>query len=541
MTGYYRKRQERGKAVYDILIKDGFVIDGTGEGGKKRDIGIAGDRIVFIGDASITEGTRVIRADGSVVAPGFIDIHSHSDFNLLADPTAESKVCQGVTTEVVGQCGLSGAPLEGAVWVRRKNELAHMGIPVTWSSLDEYLQRLEEAKPIVNVATLIGHGNLRAAVVGYENRLATGRELRRMSHLLSRDLAMGAYGLSTGLMYPPGVYASGDELLTLNRIVAEFQGIYATHLRSEGDQLVEAIQEALSLAERAGVSLQISHLKTYGKKNWGKLPTVFSLIETFRSRGLAVHVDRYPYTASSTGLDVLLPSWVWEGGQQEELNRLADPACRMRMTESLQVHNGDPEFWDNVMVSAVKSSENRRFEGKTLREISVSRRCSPWDAVYELLREEELDVEALFFFMSEENLGRILAKEYCMIGSDSAARSVSGILRRGKPHPRGFGTFPRILHQWAGKGKGFPLETAIHKMTGLPAEKLGLRNRSVIREENFADLVVFNPSAIQDRADYGQPFQLPVGIDYVIINGTIVIEEGRLTGNRPGTVLRKGS
>jgi N-acyl-D-amino-acid deacylase len=525
--------------MYDIVIKNGFIVDGNGQPGRKGDIGILGDRIEVIGKCSIDQGKKVICAAGKVVAPGFIDIHSHSDFNLLANPGAESKVYQGVTTELMGHCGVSGAPMEGLVRDRRGEELANLGLSINWSTMDEYLLRLEKAQPIVNLATLVGHGNLRGAVVGYDNRPPSKNELKQMEAMLLQSLEMGAFGLSTGLIYPPGVYSSPEELLALTKLVAESGGMYATHLRSEGDGLVESVEEALSIAEKTGVSLQISHLKTYGRRNWTKLPSVFRIIEDSRRKGLNIHADRYPYTASSTDLDVLLPSWAGEGGWEKELEHLDDPDSQQRMTKEILAQDPEPEFWDKVIITTVKNEKNRPLEGKTLAEISTQKKRAPWEILYELLREEELKVGAIFFFMSEENLKKILIKDYVMIGTDSAARSVSGILRRGKPHPRGFGTYPRILHRWTGQGKLLSLENAIYKMTGLPAKKLGVNDRGLIQPGYFADLVVFDPSTIQDQADYDNPFQHPVGIEHVIVNGVEIISEGKITGKKPGKILRK--
>jgi len=525
--------------MYDIIIKNGYIIDGCGQPGRRGDVGVIGESIEEIGECAAHQGKRVIDAEGQVVAPGFIDIHSHSDFTLLADPGAESKVCQGVTTELVGQCGVSGAPLEGEVLKRRKEELAALGLDASWSTMEEYFQRLQQARPIVNIATLAGHGNLRGVAVGYENRAPSKAELDRMKDMLLQCLEAGAFGMSTGLIYPPGIYSSRAELETLAALVAQFHGIYATHLRSEGDELEESLKEAIALASETGVSLQISHLKTYGKRNWKKLPSVFQIIDDARRRGLDVHADRYPYTASSTDLDVLLPSWVHEGGREQTLRRLEDPGNQERMTEEILSQEPEPEFWDKVVISSVAHEENRKWEGQTLAEISAQAGSAPWQVLYEVLRKEKLRVGAIFSFMSEENLRRILAKDYVMIGSDSAARSVSGILRKGNPHPRGFGTYPRMLHRWSLDERLLLPETAVHKMTGLPAQKLGLHDRGLIKPHYFADLVIFDPSTIKDQADYRDPYQYPVGIKHVIINGIEVIASGAMTGRRSGKILRK--
>jgi N-acyl-D-aspartate/D-glutamate deacylase len=335
------------------------------------------------------------------------------------------------------------------------------------------------------------------------------------------------------------MFAEHAELEELVSVASEFNGIYATHLRSEGDQLEEAVQEALALAGKTGSSLLISHLKTYGKRNWGKLPSVLLLIEEARKTGLSVHADRYPYTASSTDLDVLLPPWAHDGGAEETLTRLEDQDIRDRMTQEILAQEPEPEFWESVIITSVAHEENREWEGKTLAAIAGQAMSAPCEVLYEILTKERLQVGAIFSLMSEDNLRRILAQEYVMIGSDSAARSTSGILRKGKPHPRGFGTFPRVLRGVRSQETLMDLEEAVHKMTGMPAEKLGLHDRGLINPGYFADLVIFDPSIVKDRADYGDPYQHPVGINYVIINGIEVVSGGEVTGKRPGKVLRK--
>lgn len=524
---------------FDLVLSRGTVIDGSGSPGILGDVGIKGERIACVGRVEQEQARLVIDASGKIIAPGFIDVHSHSDFSLLADPGGESKILQGVTTELIGQCGGSGAPMQGPVRERRQAELIDLGIRITWASFEEYLHRLEEAGPNVNVASLVGHGNLRGGIVGYENRPASPDELRQMARLLRESLARGAYGLSSGLIYPPGAYCSTGELAELARIVGEFQGIYATHLRSEGDLLEEAVDEAIAIAEAGGVSLQLSHLKTHGKENWGKLPAVFQKIEAARDRGVEVHADRYPYTASSTDLDVLLPSWAWEGGNEAELARLADPVTRGRMREEILAQSRGRDFWDKVMVTSVRTAQNRKWEGRTLAEIGASTGQDPMEVLFGLLGEEELKVGAVFFFMSEENLLKIMGKDYVMVGTDSSTRSFSGITRRGVPHPRGFGTYPRALYLWAGEGKLLSWEAAVHKMTGLPARKIGLLDRGLIRPGHFADLVVLDPATIRDRAEYHDPYRAPQGIEDVLVNGALAVEKGAATGKRAGKVLRK--
>lgn len=533
------RRNKEDMSGFDLIVRNGTVFDGSGAPGTEGDVGIKGERIAFVGRVEQEDARMVIDASGKIIVPGFIDVHSHSDFSLLANPGGESKILQGVTTELLGQCGASGAPLEGAVRQRRQEELNDLGIVITWRSFEEYLDRLEEASPNVNLACLVGHGNLRGGTVGYENRPASRDERECMARWLRESLEKGAYGLSSGLIYPPGAYASTAELMELAAIVADFQGMYATHLRSEGDAIEDAIDEAIAIAEGQGVSLQISHLKTHGKENWGKLPAVFQKIEAARSRGVEVHADRYPYIASSTDLDVVLPSWAWEGGHEAEMARLADPVTRGRIRNEILALSRDPDFWDKVMVISVRTAQNRKWEGKTIAEIGTFTGRDPVDALFRLLTDEELKVGAVFFLMSEENLLKIMGKGYVMVGTDSSTRSFSGVTRRGVPHPRGFGTYPRVLRQLTGSGKLLTWEESIHKMTGLPARKIGLSDRGLIRPGYFADLVVIDPVKVRDRAEYQDPYQAPEGIDYVMVNGAVAVERGAATKKRAGKVLRK--
>ncbi len=527
------------ESTFDLIIKNGFIVDGSGQPGQQADVGISGERIASVGALEHASAKYAIEAHNLVVAPGFIDIHSHSDFTLLANPEADGKVRQGVTTELIGQCGVSGAPMLGEFKDRRKEELVALGLDPTWTTIEEYFALLEEATPIVNVATLVGHGNLRAGVMGYTNRPPSRNEQHHMRSLLEESLQAGALGLSAGLIYPPGVYSSSKELTDLARLVSRSSGVYATHLRSEGDQLEEALTEALTVARETGVSLQIAHLKTYGERNWSKLPAVFDRIEEARKSGLSVHADRYPYTASFTDLDVLLPSWAWEKGAQHELTLLADPKVRKKITDEVLLANPEAEFWKKIVIATVKNDQNRSAEGKSLALLAAERKQDPWEVLYDLLLDEALRVTAIFFAMSDDNLQKILAKDYVMVGTDSAARSIAPKRVEGKPHPRGFGTFPRFLCQWTGPGKPLSLEQAIYKVTGMPAEKLGLRDRGYLQPGFYADIAVFDPAAIRDRADYEKPFQPPEGIEHVLVNGQLVLFDGIMTGKRPGKILQR--
>lgn len=522
-----------------LLIKNGLIIDGTSRPSEEADVLIEGDRIVSVGRVPAANAETVIDAAGMVVCPGFVDIHSHSEFSLLAHPQGDGKLLQGVTTEVNGNCGLSAGPLLGAYQERRKSELEDLGVRLSWIMLGDYLEELEHRGSAVNVATFVGHGNLRGGVVGYENRRASPAEMEKMKRLLRDAMKEGALGLATGLIYPPGVYADIDELIELAKVVSEFGGIYSSHMRSEGDGLIEAITEAIEIGEKAGVGVQISHLKTSGQRNWHKLPQALALIESARQRGVDVTADRYPYTAAGTDLDAVLPSWAYEGGNGAELARLRDPETRKRLTDDILAQHPEPEYWSRVAVASVDTDANKGLEGLNMAEIADKRGVPPWEALYDLLIEEHFKVGAIFYSMSEENLRAILRQPWVMVGSDSTNRGFSGITAKGKPHPRGFGSFPRVLGKFVREEGLMTLEEAIHKMTAQPAKKLGLKDRGEIRPGAFADVVIFNAETVLDRADFDNPYQRPVGIRDVLVNGQIAVRNGEAKGTLAGQILRK--
>lgn len=516
---------------FSLLIRGGTVIDGTGGPARRADLGVRGGRLAAVGDLAGAEADRVIEAEGLAVAPGFIDIHSHSDFTILIDPRAEGKVRQGVTTEAIGMCGTSASPLAGEKLARARERNKNRDLRIDWTDLPGYRRRVEERGTAVNLVPLTGQGNLRGSVIGYGEGAASGEEMKRMRALLERELESGSRGLSTGLVYPPGVFSVFEELAKLLRPVAAAGGIYSTHLRDESDRVEEAVGEALALAGETGVSVQIAHLKVQGRRNWGRLERCLEQIESARRGGLAVHCDRYPYLASATDLDILLPAWAVAGGPETELKRLKDPAIRERLREEIA-----RDDWAAVVISRVSGSANRELEGLNLEEAARLRGADPAGLFFSLLIEEELAVAALFFGMSPDNLARVLVKPYTMIGSDASARAVSGPLSRGFPHPRTFGTFPRVLGDFVRDGT-LSLPGAVRKMTGLPAAKLGLADRGVIREGAAADLTVFNPEKIRPRATYRRPLNYPEGIEYVIVNGETVVEPSGHIGRLPGVFL----
>ncbi len=522
----------------DYLIKDGFIIDGnTADTSPKiADIAIEGDRIKAIGDLSGITARETISIKGLCASPGFIDAHAHSEFTLLADGRAEGKICQGITTEINGNCGLSAAPLYGQALEQRDSDLTALDIKDRWSTFEEYFTLLKKRGIALNFATLVGHGNLRASVAGYSDRPLSKDHLTKMKVLLKDAMKAGAMGLSTGLIYPPGIYSDTSELIELAREAAKHDGIYTTHMRSEGDKLLEAVNEVIMIVNESGIRAHISHLKTDGERNWKKLKRVFEQIEHENMNGFNVTCDRYPYIASSTDLDSLFPSWAFEGGHKKEMHRLKKEQPRLK-NDILKKHP-DKSFWKTVMISSVIAENNRWMEGKTLFEISIPLKKTPIQCMFDILIEDNLKTGAIFFSMNEENLRSILKRPYTMIGSDSSARSFDGITSNEKPHPRAFGSFPRVLGKYVREQNILTLSEAIYKMTGLPAETFGLKERGSIIEGYFADLTIFDPRNISDMAEYNNPFVRPKGIHHVFVNGTPVLFEGEMTNKLPGVIIK---
>lgn len=523
---------------FDLIIKNGTVVDGTGATGRKADIGIKGDTIAIIDSPIDDANSPSLNASDMVVAPGFVDIHSHSDFLWLARPESDSKVLDGVTTEICGNCGLSAFPLRGKVLERRAQGLAKYGIDITWQSAADFFDMAGKVNSSINRAFLVGHGNIRACTVAYENRCPTPQELLRMKQDLEEAMIAGAFGMSSGLIYPPGCYALRDELGEMCKMVTDHDGFYSTHIRNEGNSLEEALSEAIDVARRSGVRLQVSHLKTSGNRNWGKIDVVRSLIERAIDNGINVTCDRYPYTAAATDLDSVLPHWVYEGGIEQQIQRLKDAATRKRIADEL-AQTEDDSLWEEVMISSVCYEKNRWTVGKTVSEIARDLRKSPIETVFDLLIDEDTRVDIFLFSMCEQNLERILGWDFVFVGSDSSLRSAEGILSEGKPHPRSYGTFSRVLGRFCRDKQLLSLENAIQKMTGLPAQKVRLKKRGLLKEGYFADITIFDPRKITDRSTFIAPHQYSSGVEYVVVNGQITVNNGKHTGITGGRVLRK--
>lgn len=507
----------------DILIRGGMVYDGSGGPGRETDIAVTGDRISVIGEKlNIPKAREVIDARGLAVAPGFIDPHAHTDRELLINPRAESKIHQGITLEIAGNCGSSP-------WL---TSAEHAG-----KNLSDFFSRLERGGIALNYATLVGHGAIRTYVMGTNDRPPSDRELRRMRKVLRDSLEAGARGMSTGLYYAPGSFAKTDEIITLCRDLVPFGGIYTTHMRDEGDALLESIDEAITIGRESGASIQISHLKTMYPRNHGKLSAALSRIEAAHKAGISVLADRYPYIASSTTLDVFFPRWAQQGATREFLARLRDPALEPKLREHLAQIEKKIVSWNTILICSVGSGKNRAFEGKTVQQAAAESRKPSFEFIRDLLIEENNKVDIINFAMNEDNLRKILAHPLVAVCTDGFSLAPYGKLGGGKPHPRNYGTFPRVLGKYVREEKVLTLPRAIRKMTSLAAEKFGIKGRGYLREGYFADVVLFNPDTVADRAVWTQPHQYPTGIEYVLVNGRVVINRGEHTGVLPGKCL----
>jgi N-acyl-D-amino-acid deacylase len=507
------------RAEHALVVRGGTVYDGMGGEGLRRDVAIADGRIVAIAPTISERGVEEIDARGLAVAPGFIDIHSHADGSLSDDPRAESVIRQGITTIVGGQDG-SSRGVDGP------------------DSFAAYLASVTALRPAVNVAAMVGLGSVRGRVVGQDDRPATAAELARMTELVDRALQAGACGASSGLEYTPGAFASLDELIAVCRPLSARRLPYATHMRNEDDRLMESIDESIAVARGARCPLQISHLKTQGPRNWGKLDEAFARVANARREGIDVAFDRYPYTAYSTGLTNLFPVWSRDGGTEAFLARLADPSVAPRIREATLAKVDLIGGWQNVHITSVRAAEDRAAEGKRVGAYAVSLSADPYEVTVALLRRSGGSVGMVGFAMSEENIDRILAHPQGMVCSDGGGFAIDGPTRRGSPHPRGLGTFARVLGRYVRERKALTLAQAIHKMSALPASRVGLRDRGRLAVGLPADVVVFDPATVADRATYEEPFQYAVGFAAVIVNGALALHGGTRSAVGSGLVLR---
>lgn len=520
-----------GRSRRRLLIRNGTVIDGTGAPRVVADVLLENGVIADVGPSLAATGAEWFDARGMIVAPGFIDIHSHGDGSLFADPMAESVIRQGVTTFVVGQDGSSNGPRE------------EDDPDARFTSIGQYFATLErDVRPAVNVATMVGLGTVRGAVVGPANRPATPREMRRMVALVEQALADGACGASTGLEYAPGAFASTDELIALCRPLAGRRLPYATHMRNEDDTLVEAVDESIAIARGAGCALQISHLKTSGVRNFGKIDTVLARVDAAKTAGMDIAFDRYPYVAYSTGLSNMFPVWALDGGNAKFVERLEAPDTAARIHAESDAKAATVGGWHNVVVSGVRNDADRAAEGQRIDDLARAAGMASYDYAAALLKRNGGSVGTVVFAMSEDNLKRFLAHPLGMVCSDGGAFAVSGPARQGHPHPRGLGTFPRVLARYVRDERTLTLEQAVWKMSGFPASRIGFGGtRGTLRRGAVADVVVFDPAAVEDKATFAEPFQYPAGIPLVVVNGVVALRDGERGTERSGRVLRAGA
>ena len=521
--------------MFDIVLKNGIIIDGTGNPSYKSDIAIEDCKIVKIGKLNL-EAKEVLDIEGLIVAPGFIDTHSHSDLYLIHEPESLQKIMQGITIEIIGQDGLGEAPINQEHLEEWRKYLSGLNgdppIKWSWEKFRDYLKVLEESKPAVNVASLVGHGNLRLLAMGMDDKKPTVSELEEMKSLLKESLEDGAIGMSTGMIYAPCVYADTRELIELCKLVAEYAGVFVIHMRDEGDRLLESIDEVIQIAEKSGVHAHISHFKAGGKRNWGKSKQALQKLEEAKAKGIQISYDQYPYTAGSTFLSSLLPSWVHEGGVEKMLKRLEEPSIREKIKEEYgeKLESGRATGWDKVLVTYVESPKNKNIEGKSLEEISKIREQFPIDALIDLIIEETNMASMANFTMSEEDVKRIIKNPLGMVCTDG--------LLLGKPHPRAYGAFPRVLSHYSREQKILRIEEAVRRMTSYPARVFNLGKRGYILSDYIADLVVFDPNKVKDTSTFEEPRQFPEGIKHVIVSGELSVKNGKFTGLKNGKIIK---
>jgi dihydroorotase/N-acyl-D-amino-acid deacylase len=533
-----------GEAPFDLIIGNGHVIDGTGSPWYSADVGIRDGRIAAIGRLTGATAKQRIDAAGKVVAPGFIDMLGQSEFTILVDPRLPSKIYQGITTEITGE-GASAGPLTGQARVEAGQTLEHYGIKADWQSLGEYFARLERQGIGINLASYVGATTIREVVIGTENRPPSAPELERMRALVREAMEQGAVGVSTALEYAPAPYAGTDELIALAAEAAPYGGIYATHMRSEGDGMGAALDETFRIAREAHIPAEIWHLKVAGRRNWGHMPDVIKRIEAARASGLDITADTYAYTAWFNDMSAFVPPWAHDGGNEKMVERLKDPVTRARIVKDIQTPSG---AWDNewdevpgpesILIGVVKNPALRSLQGQTVAAIAKSRGKAPLDTLLDILVEDDGFTACAVFGMQEDDVALALVQPWISINNDSSGTSPEGPLGEEHPHPRAYGTFPRILRKYVREEHRLSLEEAIRKFSALPAQRMRLTDRGVLKRGMWADVVVFDPATVADRSTFSSPNVLAVGMQWVLVNGVPVIADGRMTGARPGRVLR---
>jgi N-acyl-D-amino-acid deacylase len=529
---------------YDFVITGAHVVDGTGAPWFIGDIGILGDRIAVIGDLRNAAAKQRIDATGLVASPGFIDVQGQSEFNVLVDNRAASKITQGVTTEITGE-GTSIAPLNDRLLEDLQDTAKKYNVALDWRSLDEYLRRFERARPAINLGTFVGAGGLRAYVIGKDNRPATSAELEQMRQLVAQAMEQGAFGLSSALQYVPDSFASTDEIVELSKVARKYNGVYFTHQRSESDRISQSLDEVFDIAQRANISATIWHLKAAYRENWGKMPEVLGRIEAARARGIDVAASVYPYTRASNGLIACFPSWISEGGTDKMIQRLQDPAQRARAQKEM---NEPSTTWENqwrgaggaqgVALNQVLNPELHKYEGMNFDEIGRKMNKDPKDAAMDIAIADHGQSQVVISIMQEADTRAAVSSPLVTYGSDSPAQAEDGPLSTTKAHPRAFGTFPRVLAKYVRTEHTMRLEEAVRKMTSQAASRVGIMDRGILRPGAMADIVLFDPATIQDVATYDDPLRDSVGVKDVFVNGRPVVLSGKITDERPGRALR---
>jgi N-acyl-D-amino-acid deacylase len=531
--------------AYDIIIMNGRIVDGTGNPWFYGDVAIRGDRIVKIGRLGPARAARRIDAAGSIVAPGFIDMLGQSELNLLIDPRAESKVFQGITTEITGEGG-SAAPVNDYILKESEPFFKHFKITADWRTLGEYFARLERSHTAINLATYVGATQVRQYVLRDENRAPTTAELDQMRGLVAQAMEDGAVGISTSLVYAPAFYAKTEELIELARVAARYGGIYASHMRNESNSIMAALDEAIRIGTEANIPVEIFHLKMAGKPNWGKMREVIAKIESARARGLDITADQYPYVAGATSLGASVPPWAHEGGTAKFVERLKDPATREKLKQEMRAPSSS---WENfylgagggegILISSVLNRELAKYEGKRLNDAAkLMGKNDEIDALFDLLIADNAQTGMVVFLMNEDDVKLALKQPWVSIGVDHGAVSLTGPLAEGKAHPRGYGSFPRILGRYVRDERLLSLEEAIRKMTSLAANRVHLADRGLLKPGYFADIVVFDPQQVRDVATFDDPNRLSTGMRFVLVNGGIVVFAGKQTNALPGRPLR---
>jgi N-acyl-D-amino-acid deacylase len=528
---------------FDVIVRGGTVYDGTGNPGRRADVGMRGDRIAAVGDLSAARGTTVVDAAGLAVAPGFINMLSWSTESLLVDGRSQGEIRQGVTTQIMGE-GSSMGPLNDAMKKRALEQMGDVKYEITWTTLAEYLRELERRGVSPNVASYLGATTVREHVIGLDDRKPTPAELDRMREIVRREMAAGALGIGSSLIYAPAFYASTEELIELCKVASKYRGKYISHIRSEGNRLVEAVDELIRISREADIPAEIYHLKAAGQANWPKMDTVIAMIERARRDGLKITADMYTYPAGATGLDAAMPPWVLDGGYDAAYKRLADPATRAKIAQAIRTPTGD---WENLYLAAgspdrvllveFKSEKLKPLTGRTLAEAAGLRGEDPIETIMNLVLEDRSRVGTVYFMMSEDNLRKQIRLPWVSFGSDAASMAPEPPFTKSSAHPRAYGNFARLLGRYVRDEKVIPLHEAVRRLTGLPATNLELDRRGFLKEGMYADVAVFDPAAIADRATFDKPHQYAVGMRHVFVNGVQVLRDGEHTGAKPGRAL----